>query len=84
MGRSDAIRLTALEVPEEWDDDDTPKLDGYQGNPENWQIWDWAKVMGFCAGEDVDLTFDSEIVKGGGAVDCRKAEEVPAADSCAG
>ncbi|OAE30869.1 hypothetical protein AXG93_3943s1000 [Marchantia polymorpha subsp. ruderalis] len=48
---------------QEWDDDDTPKLDGYQGNSENWQIWDWMKVLGYRADKDDDLTFDNESVK---------------------
>ncbi|OAE22614.1 hypothetical protein AXG93_2272s1000 [Marchantia polymorpha subsp. ruderalis] len=49
----------------EWDDDDTPKPKGYRGNPETWQIWDWAKVLGYRVGEDGDLTFDNESVKDG-------------------
>ncbi|OAE28746.1 hypothetical protein AXG93_1617s1310 [Marchantia polymorpha subsp. ruderalis] len=48
---------------QEWDNNGVPKPPGYRRNPETWQIWDWTKVLGSCAGDDGDLIFDSESVK---------------------
>ncbi|OAE23801.1 hypothetical protein AXG93_1311s1000 [Marchantia polymorpha subsp. ruderalis] len=48
---------------QEWDNGGAPMPPGYRGNPQTWQIWDWAKVFGSCARDDGDLTFDSESVK---------------------
>ncbi|OAE35909.1 hypothetical protein AXG93_1967s1000 [Marchantia polymorpha subsp. ruderalis] len=47
MGQPGAIRLTALKVSKEWDNDDTPKPDGYRYNSEKCQIWNWTKVLGY-------------------------------------
>ncbi|OAE21684.1 hypothetical protein AXG93_4170s1250 [Marchantia polymorpha subsp. ruderalis] len=50
-------------IVQEWDNNGLPKPPGYQGNSETWQIWDWKKILGRCAGDDGDLTFHNESVK---------------------
>ncbi|OAE18542.1 hypothetical protein AXG93_1938s1000 [Marchantia polymorpha subsp. ruderalis] len=40
-----------------------PKPPGYQGHPDTWEIWDWKKVLGRCASDDSNLTFDSDSVR---------------------
>ncbi|OAE20671.1 hypothetical protein AXG93_154s1450 [Marchantia polymorpha subsp. ruderalis] len=54
------IKLHALRVAEEWDNNGLPKPPGYRGHHDTWEIWDLKKVLGRCAGDDGDLTFDSE------------------------
>ncbi|OAE34875.1 hypothetical protein AXG93_1587s1060 [Marchantia polymorpha subsp. ruderalis] len=48
---------------QDWNDDDTPKLEGHRGNLETWQICNWAKNLDYRAGEDDELTFNCESVK---------------------
>ncbi|OAE33775.1 hypothetical protein AXG93_1671s1020 [Marchantia polymorpha subsp. ruderalis] len=50
-------------IVQEWDNNGLPKPPGYWKNPETWQIWDRKKVLGRCAGDDGDLTFDNENVR---------------------
>lgn len=44
-------------------DGSTLDADGHWGNTEQWQIFNWERVLGRCAGENDDLTFDNESVK---------------------
>ncbi|OAE32897.1 hypothetical protein AXG93_399s1050 [Marchantia polymorpha subsp. ruderalis] len=48
---------------QEWDNDGAPKPPSYLENPKTWQIWNETKVLESCAGDDDDLTFDSESIK---------------------
>ncbi|OAE29940.1 hypothetical protein AXG93_773s1810 [Marchantia polymorpha subsp. ruderalis] len=50
-------------IVQEWNNNGLPKPSRYRGNLEIWQIWHWKKVLGRCADDDGDLTFDSESVK---------------------
>ncbi|OAE29994.1 hypothetical protein AXG93_3893s1000 [Marchantia polymorpha subsp. ruderalis] len=54
---------TSEVIVQVWDNNGLPKPPGYQENPKTWQIWGWKKVLRRCAGDDGDLTFDSESVR---------------------
>ncbi|OAE31753.1 hypothetical protein AXG93_4874s1160 [Marchantia polymorpha subsp. ruderalis] len=54
---------TSEVIVQEWDNNGLPKPPDYQGNPDTWQIWDCKKVLGRCADDDGDLTFDNESVR---------------------
>lgn len=48
---------------QEWHDERAPEAKGLRGNPAIWTIEDWTKILGPCAEEDGDYTFDSDSVK---------------------
>lgn len=48
---------------QEWHDGRASKAEGLRGNPAIWTIEDWAKILGPCAREDGDYTFDNNSVK---------------------
>ncbi|OAE28067.1 hypothetical protein AXG93_3410s1100 [Marchantia polymorpha subsp. ruderalis] len=54
---------TSDAIIQEWDNNGLPKLPGYRGHHDTWKIWDWKKVLGRCADDDGDLTFDSDSVR---------------------
>ncbi|OAE22084.1 hypothetical protein AXG93_3084s1000 [Marchantia polymorpha subsp. ruderalis] len=53
---------TSKAIVHDWDNNGLAKPPGYRVNPDTWQIWNW-KVLGRCASDDGDLTFDSESVR---------------------
>lgn len=49
---------TSDAIIQEWDNNGLPKPLGYQDHPDTWQIRDCKTVLGRCASDDGDLTFD--------------------------
>ncbi|OAE31229.1 hypothetical protein AXG93_1293s1060 [Marchantia polymorpha subsp. ruderalis] len=54
---------TSYAIIQEWDDNGLPKPPGYRGHPDTSEIWDYKKVLGQCASDNGDLTFDSDSVR---------------------
>ncbi|OAE18260.1 hypothetical protein AXG93_723s1120 [Marchantia polymorpha subsp. ruderalis] len=50
-------------IVQAWNNGGLPKPPRYRENLETWKIWNGKKVLGCCARDDDDLTFDSESVK---------------------
>ncbi|OAE32125.1 hypothetical protein AXG93_2912s1140 [Marchantia polymorpha subsp. ruderalis] len=51
------------EMVREWLRKKNQPLRGYRPHPERWQVSDWERILGRCAGEEGDLVFECESVQ---------------------